>query len=1502
MRALVRGVLERLLDDVLAGDVQLDRIAALSLGGVVVEGVTVHDPRGAVVLHATRLTLGLDPRALLGMRLRFTHGLLDGARIRAIPSETAALTLFEALSPPPAPGPKPPPAPGGLDVVFEHIHVTSAQLYGDVPGLAGMSVEGLEARGDVRVVDATLHVRVTTLRGAVVEPFLEALSIDHATFALVGGEPLRMWVSARASHDADRVHVKLAYRAPEVGDDHLDLLLGVAPLSPELLRDLGVTPAQILLSTLRGHARLSGPLRALSFAAAFDTDGGPLALRGRAIEQGPFDLRVDSGALELSRLIGYAPPVALRVGVDVHGSLAGGPVRLALQAPELTVMELVTLRDLDVAGVYDLSTNRLTFSRAHTRWGGGHLDVSGWVDGDADFALRVRSRVPEIARDPAVARTGLRGGLRTDVRLGRAGERFSIDGSIGVVAPSVLGITAKEAVLEGTVESSDAFTDARIDLRGSSWGTAFLDRKVGDIDFHARGTQPRFAADFALIDNKARTASAHLALTRQKNGAYHVLLEPLEIGVQGRDVPWRAHADLTLDGVRASLNEVWLAKGAERLSVSGHYAFGDDYRVDALLSHFDLGGLRKLSGLDLSDLDGTVEGKLALTGRPGQARIEARASVRNGLFLGMEGLALDASLTSVDDRFDVDAALALADGSRVTVYAGGEPGSGASWSAQLAAGTYQFGLDFVKLPFEVARPWLAWIGIEPPPGTITAELRGAGTLHAPSLTLSSRVQGLTLPDVPPLDIELSLAHDGTRTELQTLRVADPHGELGHAEGALEARLDELLDVEALRAQLASRALSLTVGWKNRRLDQLPGSLAMPLAMASWGDLTVRNEVGSGPTAELSTRLAWPDGGAGIDACGTERHPELTLLVSARDGRATAKLTGKLDDEQLAMGDVEADTPLTGWLSGAVPLAPPRTSFTLNAATEVAEEVPGLCELLAGPLKLEVSALDAFADPPELRIALSSDAMQLVTHPSQRQRLGNLRDVRTVGRPFAVHARAGVDGPSLVFDADLAEGPASRLALAGSVPRAALVGDALERATWPRAAVRVSARALELSPLLVALPFGVQGSGTLDGDATAEYDFAADRVALAGALTLSRGKIGIGALGQELSDVRARLTMHDQTLVVEELRARDFDGRATLKGELGFAGLAELHTDLALTLADFPIRRESAQVSRLTGALRLRATTTAERTRAELDFGELRVNLPNDLGQGLQALDAHPDIAVRGQVVTKEADDPHVLELRLLAQNPPIRVLRSDLSADVAGDLTVRYADALSLSGAAEIKRGSFELYGKRFELDESRVAFDGGEGIDPLVMLHALHRTGGDEIGVRVEGRLSEPKISFTHSNPAITDTGAILAQLLGARRSDPATANQDATTAAAGILAGATAGLLTQGVRQEFGGALPVLSLESNSQTLRSARIRAGLQLDQLIERRLGALRHVVRGAYVEGFVAPGAAEDNALNPAAVPQSRGGGLLELRFPRDLVGTVEYRPVQNWRLDLAWEP
>lgn len=1498
LRALARVQLEALLDDLLQGDVQIDRITQLTLGGALAEGITVHDPQGRVVLRARRISLGLDLRALLRLKLRFTHGLLEEARVHAIPSETASITLFDALSPPPSTAPPTAEAGSSLDVLFEHVHVVHAIVYGDVPGFSQLEVIGIEARGDIRVVDGALSVRVSQARGDMTRPYPHAVQLEHATFALET-MPLRLWAKARVARADNHAQLALSLRAPDVGDEHLDLLVALDPLSPELLADdLGIAAAQVLLSPLRGYVRLSGPLRELAFASTLATDAGQLVIHGKLPESAPMLITIESPALELEKLIAYAPPLHLRARVDVTAPTAGA-VTLRLRAPTLDLMG-IELRDADIAGAY--LADRLSLSRARMRYGGGYFDISGFIDSDADLSLRVRSKVPDVARAPAIRATGIRGGLRTDVRIERRDATLSIDGSVGLVAPAYGGFGAKELVIEGRASSDESLGGLRVDAHGASWGTAVLGYPVGDFEFEIGGKSPAFTADFGLIDRRARTASAHLALTLRKDGAYDVLLSPLEVGVLGRE-PWRAKADVSFEHDGIVFKQVFLANGPQRLDLSGELSYAEAYSVSATLQSFDLGGLRELSGFELADLDGTIDGTLALTGTPGRPRIDAQGSLRDGVFLGMTDLTVLLSLKSVERRFDVDAELELPDGSHIALYAGGEPGTQGSWVEQVSAGNYSFGLDCTNVPFEVARPWLGWIGIEPPRGTLSASVRGAGSLSSPSLEIDSQVKGLMLEGWPALDIALDVAHDGKRARLRKLSLADPLGPVAELEGFVDARTDELLDPMGLRSSLATRPFELALSWQNRRLDELPGFLHHNLAMPSWGTLRIA-QTNKGPALSVITRLGWPEGSEGLEACGARRHPELQLTLDAHDSRTNGKLTVSLDKEQLAMADLEAETPIASWLTGAQPLFLPRTSFTMNAATDAAEEVPGLCELVAGPLRVDVSALDAFADPPELHFELQSSALQLVASTSQRQRLGSLRDTRTAGRAFAVRASGGVEGPSFVFHGAVEQDDSSHLRISGSLPRAALFTTQTPppRTEWPLARLELEATKLELASLLIALPVGVRASGMLDGKAQAAYDFGTDKVALAGALALTQGKLVLGVLGQELSDLKGRLVLADDTIQLEELKVRDFDGKLGIGGRFTFRGLRELDTELKLELADFPIRRESAQVSRLTGDLLLRANTTAERTRAELTFGQLRVNLPNDLGQGLQSLDEHPDIIVRGQEVAQADSDPHLLELRVLAQNPPFRVLRRDLNAEVACDLTLRYrAPDLTLQGSVELKRGNFELYGKRFELGESRLAFDGSESIDPLLSIEAKYRSGGDEIGVHVEGRVSEPKISFSHSNPAITDPGTIIAQLLGARKTDTTQQSRDATGAAAGILAGVTAGLLTQGVREELGGALPVLSLESNSQTLRSARIRAGVSLDQLIERRLGRLSRVVQGAYVEGFVSPGAGS-STIDATVAPQSRSGGLLELRFPKDLVGTFEFRPVQNWRLDLAWEP
>ncbi|MFT3921528.1 MAG: translocation/assembly module TamB domain-containing protein [Myxococcales bacterium] len=1499
VRGFARRTLETQLANLLQGEVHIDRVDALDLGGIVAVGVTVLDPQKRPVLHAERLELDMNLYELAQNRLRFTRGHMVGARIRSYASpEGAAITLFDALMPKGANEPTPPDAePSTFQVFFENIHIERGQLYGDVPGLSGLRAENLEVKGHIRV-KGIFEADVTKVTGTLVAPFALPFELAQATTQVLT-EPLRIRTLARLNVNQDKLRVTLSYSAPAHGPDHLALLAVTEPASSDLLRAFDISIASSLISPFEGAVRLDGPLDHLTFGAALRTDAGPLVVRGDMPDAGDLRVHVETQGLELNRLLAYFPPVKVQVSVDSTAP-KDGPVTINARAPLLDVLG-VAIQDTELVGRY--AHGRFDIDHVLAFYAGGRFSANGWVDENADGSLHIRSVVPDVSRDPTLRSTGVRVGLRTDALVQKRGDTFSFDGDLGLEKFSYQGAAFKALQIQGAIRVDQDFLRPRVKLKGHAAGLAFEGYAADTFSFAVHGDHGRYGSDFSFKDATGRALTGHVQLEQQGEN-FHVLAFPFELSVGDRE-PWRAQADLLLQPDGIEFHKVFLANGAQRLDLKGRYSYSRAYRVEGTIQSFDLGGLRELSGLDLADLDGTLDGTLTLSGVPHQPRIDAQGSVRNGVFLGMTNLNLLLSMVFVEDRFDIDSELGLPDGSRISIYAGGAPGPGHGFSQQVLSGNYQFGMDFENVPFSVSKPWLEWIGLEPPPGTISATVRGAGTFKDPIIDVKSQVRGFVYRDWPPVQIDLDVEHDGKQLNLRELALADDRGPVAKLTAKLSATPLELADMNAVRASLGTRPFELTLSVSERRLDELPGALALDVPLLAGGSASLAQGP-QGPHGELKVHATWPNGEAGIGACSIVRRPDLSLSANAHDKGTTGTLSISLDREKMANGTLLADTPLTGWLTGSVPFTPPRMDLTLHATTDTAEELPVLCEYVAGPLKVDLEGKDLFADPPDLSFVAESAALQLVPNASQGQHFGNLRDARAIGRPFSVRIKGGLENHRVGYSISIDQGNGSRADISGSMPQATF-SDPTPANIDPIQANMKFTR-FELAPVLVAFPIDARVSGTLDGATRVQYQVAHDVLTFDGRLNLTRGRIGVTALGQEFDDVTAKLTLKGNWLRIEDFEGHDFKGTLKTVGNVVFDKATSVRTDLILKLADFPVRQEGALVSSLSGRLRLRAEIDPQRTRSELQVLELRVNLPNDLASSLQDLDPHPNVFVVGEAPEPPGENPYVFELRFLSQKPPFRVMRTGLNAEVMADLLVRYRNpALTIEGNAELKRGDIELYGKRFELRESRMAFDGSDQLDPLVNLYAVHKVGGDEIGVRVDGRLSDPKVSFTHSDPSITDTGEIIAQLLGARSDDVARQNQDATGAAAGILAGATAGLLTEEVRKEFGGAIPVLSIEQRSnQSMRTTRIRAGVQLDQLIEKRLGPLRHVVRGAYVEGFVTPGASgttnTDTVSNNPIPPQSRSGGLLELRFPADMVGTVEYRPVQNWRLDVAWEP
>ncbi len=1487
VRGFARRLIESQLENLLTGKVQIDRVDALDLGGITAAGIHIVDAEGRVVLKAERLELDFNLYELFESRLRFTRGYLIGAEIRAIPSSQAAITLFDALIPK---GAGESPSTSSFEIFFDNIHVVDGTLHGDVPGLSSLRAEGLDVRGHIKIQDR-FHADIQKLSGKLTSPFNLPFEVVHATTQVLTA-PLLITGAARVQVHEDHLHASLRYEAPESAEAaHLKLVVEAKPASSDLLQALDLSIGGSVISKLEGIVRLEGPLDALAYDAALKTEAGPLLIRGSLPSEGDLTVHVETEGLALAHLLAYFPPVKIAATVDATVP-QDGPIAIKAHAPWLDVLG-VNIDNVDLAGRY--AEGRFDIDSLLAFYAGGRFKGEGWVDENADGKIRIRSDVPDAAR--AASLKNIRLAITTDAVLEKHGERLSFDGQLGLQRFAYEGATVRALQLTGSVVADEDLMKPKVKLKGSAAELSFSGYVADRFDFSIQGNRGRYGSDFSLKDAAGRFLNGHVDVV-QRGDAIEVRAHPFELSVGGRE-PWRAQADLLLDANGIEFRQLLLANGAQRLSLNGKYSFSKAYRVQGSIQSFDLGGLRELSGIDLADLDGTIDGTLTLSGVPQQPRIDAQGSLRHGVFLGMTDLTVLLTLVFLEGRFDVESEVVLANGSRIGVYAGGVPGNGHGFAEQVMGGNYQFGLDFEKVPFSVSQPWLSWIGLRAPKGTISATVRGAGSVADPIVDIKTQVRDIEVFDLPPLDFDVSVAHDGQRLDLRELMLADSVGPIATLTGNLSALPSELTDLDALRASLATREFQAELRLEERRLDELPEAFRANLSVVAGGTLALAQSE-AGPEAHLDVTARWPDGETGLGACAMVRRPALQVRAASIAHEAQGQVEVNLDREVVAKATFRAAIPLTDWLTGTAKLALPNMDLELHANTGTAEEIPLLCEYIAGPFRLDLSAKDLFGTPPQVSFTAASAALQLVPHSTQSNRLGNLRDARAMGRPFAMDLSGSLSTEQIDLTAKLNLGNGSRAEISGIVPRANFF--AASRPTAPPLQAALSFTRFELAPVLIAFPIGARVSGRLDGSTRVTYHVTQDQLAFDGGLAFSDGHIGVSTLGQEFEEVEAQLKLKGNWIRIDEIKARDFEGQFRAEGNVVFQKAQKIRTDFALRLTDFPIRQEGVLVSSLTGRLAFRAEIEKNRTRSELEVIDLLVNIPNALASSLQGLDRHPGVFVVGEAPVPPPENPYLFELRFLAKDSPFRVLRTGLSAEVFADLMVRYQEpSLTVQGSAELKRGDVDLYGKRFELRESRMAFDVNSELDPIVNLYAVHKVGGDEIGVRVDGRLSDPKVSFTHSDPSVTDTGEIIARLLGSRTDDVARQNNDATGAAAGILAGATAGLLTEEVRKEFGGAIPVLSIESRTQSMKTTRIRAGVQLDQLIEKRLGALRHVVRGAYIEGFVAPGA-DPNAVNPNVPPQSRGGGLLELRFPADMVGTVEYRPVQNWRLDVAWEP
>jgi translocation and assembly module TamB len=337
--------------------------------------------------------------------------------------------------------------------------------------------------------------------------------------------------------------------------------------------------------------------------------------------------------------------------------------------------------------------------------------------------------------------------------------------------------------------------------------------------------------------------------------------------------------------------------------------------------------------------------------------------------------------------------------------------------------------------------------------------------------------------------------------------------------------------------------------------------------------------------------------------------------------------------------------------------------------------------------------------------------------------------------------------------------------------------------------------------------------------------------------------------------------------LDDVTASSGSGRATGSARATFAG-AQLRTAtfdldvpgdkrLPVTLSGVPVGEASGHVH-ADGTMSGDGTTLDTKVVAT----KVEVMLPAMTGHSLQPLDPAPNVTIGartagGQFVAVPSGPP------VEAPRPAVRVhanvdlgelrIRRDVSVDliVRGQPVVDLGDKTMVHGTVDLSRGKVEVFGKRFTLEPSTVAFTGDPDNPQLHVTAKYDAPDKTNIFADVTGTPSRMKLTL-RSEPPRTQDEIFGLLLFGSESGLSGASPADQQPYVAQRAAGLASGVVTQGLNQVLSG-ISGLQIATRVDTSQAANPRP------MVEVRLSS-NVVTRVTVQTGMPAPGEPRDLTL------------------------------------------
>ena len=1538
VRNQVRELVVALASNALRGDLEIGSLDEITLGEVVASDVRVLDEQGRTVITAPHVVARPDFGALFhDGTIHIASGRIESAELvlYVVGDDGLELSFIRAFEPA-----NPGPAGGtSIHLVIDNLDLANVHAHGDVPRYRGLDVQGLSTLIRIEVArDVT--VDAYRAAGQMIGPYPGTTEIDNIVVHFDTNLRNGLTAYVRVHRDEARATADVRVDRPAewtVDTPRVRIDAHADPMCAGTLTSMGFPQLESLAGCARGWAHIEGPADALVLHASLATDAGDATVSGSISTHDEWAFSLATMGLDLHTLIPAAP--------DVH--VAGNATITLISNPSDPARALVTLSSdafvvdgwaipgFEASGA--VTGEAVLIERVQAHHLRGQLDVRGRVGFDGRLDLQADIDTPDIGADPNVARLvpGAHGALRAhlSIQAGPDLSQLTVDGNVDARGFRYGPLRADS--LRGHVWAREGLPLPQLSLGLTGDGVVMAGIALGHATMTGRGGGARplriRVRSSGAVD--LREASVDATVTRLRDGSIAIALDSttFDVGLGRYTSSAGTPTRIVVHGDRIDFGEVDLhAADGSTVHVSGVLAPSGVSDFHFSLHDYDLSTIASLLPPAFARLTGRLNAEGALRGRLADPDLAATGDVHDASFDGQRGLAI----THYDIHYANGTTNTLIDGSLGSRGAVHIEGAIHAPFAVLTNGRRVLDeavLD--SLEIDVDRANVAFI----------TPFFGQ---RAVDLSLGGRVTAAVVLNGHPTDVDVSravvildnfgpegwtpirgkalLSYVADELRVERVWIADPIGELLLAEaGANISLVAPPADLAGWLARLADAPWWIAARIEPRRLDGWPRPLGktLPRGIIVGGSMTL---VGSptGASGSLEAIVRW-DEPASAAACGASVRPSLQIHALTDNDVTQIRVDGFIDGRDVVHASAEAPTHVHDWLGQAYVELPP-TAVGFHVHDLRLESLPWTCAYASGisNADLEVTlgsdepALDGtfeiiglrFRDPESGLTrgtpvhAAGSFATEGTTQTMATLCLLVSDEAGPRTRLAQCPTVASLEANTQAFSAEEGE-----VALAISIP-ITFAGQFSLPSYAPEAALFAWAdfQNAHLGPVLTRVPGFVDADVVANGTVSAQGPF--DTAVFAGGLDLRAGHARVASVGQHLHGIEGVLRFEPHRIVLPSDRplvVHDGDGTTELTGEMTFAGLDPSTASLTLVTDRFPVRREGATLASLTGTASVAVTVTDAEVDIALHTEALSVALPQSLAGSVQSLDRRREVLIVGDDAPELADGGHArFPYHIHVDAPRFTVTRNDFDARVRTDIDVTYDDPdLTIQGLAEIIDGTFEVLGKRFTVQRGAILFDGGPQLDPavsVVAVYALPGRRGATVTITVSGHLSGLSIDF--SSTESTDTGEILALLISGRTSRPQDAQsaQQAGDQTANFIAGLTAGILTLGLQQQFGGDfVPNVAIEAGGTG--AVGVRVGFNADWIIP---DFLRGVVLDAYLEGFfaTASSAQQQQTQQSGSAGGVGGGASMELQLPFNGVLSGTYVPPTSWGADLVWEP